>query len=191
LVLHVAQEIPRHFWTERNFYSKCSNIGVILFNFHILIAEELSTIREPLYVYVETLSRRDGDIRSLFSELNEQACCGTRLIIGLPRDQRFLYYQLLSLAEDQQPPAQEVTSPPSIDPTCAVCWDRVAVDEFIHSKLVNECEHEANVCRSCLAQSITAQLDVRRWNQLTCPLCPAKLDSNMVEKYAPTVTIQR
>ncbi|KAL8877542.1 MAG: hypothetical protein Q9198_004460 [Flavoplaca austrocitrina] len=34
-------------------------------------------------------------------------------------------------------------------------------------------------------------MERKRWNELTCPLCPAILDSNTVEKYAPEETVRR
>ena len=106
---------------------------------------------------------------------------------------RLLYDRLRRLRRHRAPlntnPAQhEQASLPSINPTCGVCWNQVAVDNFIQGKLMPECEHEANVCRSCLAQSVT---ESRLCNQLTCPLCTVRIDGSVVEKFTPSHTISR
>ena len=82
-------------------------------------------------------------------------------------------------------------SVPSTNSTCGVCWDRVAVNDLVQGKVMPGCQHETNVCRSCLAQSITAQLESKLWNQLTCPLCTVRIDGTVVEKFATSDTISR
>ena len=184
LVLHVAQVVPGDAIRREAFNSCCSNIRLLLYDFHTFVWRELSSVKGPLYHYVEALSRRDRDIRQQLSWFNGKTCCGMQVRLGQPPHQSYLYHQLLRLPDDRQPPATERVLSSSTDLTCGVCWDQVAVDEIIQGKLVDECEHEADICRNCIIQSITAQLDYRLWNQITCPLCPAKLSSDVVEKYA-------
>lgn len=43
------------------------------------------------------------------------------------------------------------------------------MEASIQGKSVSTSEHEAHVCRDCLAQSITAQVNSSFWNQVTCP----------------------
>ena len=191
LVLHMMEELAGPDLTEATFDSCCSVLQCYLYLFAVHARGQLSTIREPFYYYVEALARRDRNLRELISTVNEISCHGKTLTFSQPRDQRFLYDQLLNITEEEQPSSRPRPSVPSTNPTCGVCWDQVAVDVFIQGKLMPECEHEANVCRSCLAQSITAQLDSKLWNQLTCPLCTIKIDGNVVERFAPSHTILR
>ena len=191
LVLHMMEELSGPDLTEATFDSCCSVLRCYLYLFAVFAQRQLSTIREPFYYYVEALARRDRNMRELVSTVNEISCHGKTLTFAQPRDQRFLYDQLLSITEDEQPSSRPRPSVPTTNPTCGVCWDQVAVDDFIQGKLMPECEHEANICRSCLAQSITAQLESKLWNQLTCPLCTIRIDGNVVEKFAPSHTISR
>lgn len=191
LVLHMMEEFARPGPTEVIFNSCCSVLRCYPYLFAVHVRRQLLTIREPFYYYVEALAARDRNMRQLISSVNGITCHGISFTFAPPRDQRFLYDQLLSFKEDEQPPSRPRPSVPSTNPTCGVCWEQVAVVDFIQGKLMPECEHEANVCRSCLAQSITAQLDSKLWNQLTCPLCTIRIDGNVVEKFAPSSTISR
>ena len=191
LVLHITEELAGPELTEAIFNSCCSVLRCYLYLFPVFARRQLLTIKEPFYYYVESLAARDRNMRELISAINGISCHGKTITFAQPRDQRFLFDQLLHLTADEQPSSTPGPSIPSTNPTCGVCWDQVAVDDFIQGKLMPECEHEANVCRSCLAQSITAQLDSKPWNQLTCPLCTIKIDGNIVEKFAPSYTISR
>ena len=191
LVLHMMEEFAGPEPTEATFNSCCSVLRCYIYLFVVFARRQLLTIREPFYYYVEALARRDRNMRQLISTVNGIICHGKTLTFAQPRDQRFLYDQLLHITEDEQPSSRPRPPVPSTNPTCGVCWDQVAVVDFIQGKLVPECDHEANVCRLCLAQSITAQLDSKLWNQLTCPLCTIRIDGNVVEKFAPSDTISR
>ena len=177
--------------SEAAFDSCCSVLQCYLYLFALFARRQLSTIKEPFYYYVEALAARDRNMRELFSTVDETSCHGMTLRLPQPRDQRFLYNQLLSLTDDEQPASKPRSSVPNTNPTCGVCWDQIPVGDFIQGKLMPECEHDANVCRSCLAQSITAQLDSKLWHQLTCPLCTIRINGNVVEKFAPSHTISR
>ena len=191
LVLHVMEQFDGPEPTEATFNICCSVLRCYFYLFAVFARRQLLTIKEPFYYYAEALAARDIDMRQLISSVNKITCHGSSLTFPQPRDQRFLYEQLSNITEDEQPPSRPRPSIPSTNPTCGVCWEQVAVADFIQGKLMPECDHEANVCRSCLAKSITAQLDSKFWNQMTCPLCPTRIDGNVVEKYAPLHTRSR
>ncbi|KAI9722337.1 MAG: hypothetical protein M1812_001809 [Candelaria pacifica] len=152
------------------------------------LAENLASIRPPFSSSVEQLAERDNDFRNIFAWINHQSCCcNTNLFSDLAHEQDFLRNQLLILLPEERPPALDQTASPEMTSTCEVCFDQ----DVKRVQLTQECEHEGSVCLACLAQAITAQLDRKHWNELTCPLCPARLCSNTVERYAPEETIRR
>ena len=114
-------------------------------------------------------------------------------IYGRPRVRRSHHGALsnINIAQHEQASSTPRPSVPSTNSTCGVCWDQVAVNDFVQGKVMPGCQHETNVCRSCLAQSITAQLESKLWNQLTCPLCTVRIDGNVVERFATSHTISR
>ena len=188
---HMMEELAGPDLIEATFNSCRSVLRCYLYLFADFARRQLLTIREPFYYYVESLAALDGNMRKLISAVNEISCHGKTLTFAQPRDQRFLFDQLLHITEDEQLSSTPRPSIPSTNPMCGVCWDQVAVEDFTQGKLMLKYEHETNVFRSCLAQSITAQLDSKPWNQLTCPLCTIKIDGNIVEKFAPSYTISR
>ncbi|KAI4123424.1 MAG: hypothetical protein LQ341_007204, partial [Variospora aurantia] len=165
---------------EDRYSTWCSNIRHAMQNFLLLLAENLSSIRQPFSPSVEELARRDSGVRDILAWFNRQSCCNTTFSCDLPDEQHFLLNQLLILSPDEQPSLQETIT------TCEVCYDQDAKPR----KLRPDCEHEGGVCLDCLAKAITTQMERKRWNELTCPLCPALLDSNTVEKYAPEETVR-
>lgn len=175
----IIEENPYNAW--------CPNDRNAFHNFLLLLAENLSNIRQPFSCTVEDLARRDSGFRDTFAWLNRKCCCNTDSSGVLPNEYHFLLNQLLILAPDESPPFQEQVRPLKTTRTCEICFDQDAKQNMLSEK----CEHEGAVCLDCLAQAITAQLERKRWNELTCPLCPAILDSNTVEKYAPEETVQR
>ena len=134
LVLHVMEEFAGPAPTEAAFNICCSVLRY-LYLFAVIARRQLLTIREPFYYYAEALAARDRDMRQLISSVDGISCYGRSLTFPQPRDQCFVYEQLLDITEDEQPPSRLRPSVPSTNPTCGVCWDQVAVDEFIHGKL--------------------------------------------------------
>ena len=215
LVLHMKEDLDGPGLAEATFNSYCSVLRGHLHHFAISAGHRLSTIRRPFCS--EALRRCDTIIRDLFYAVNGISCHRKTLIFAQPRVpeaplgpslniqiaeyeqarsrlvQRFHYGSHLNFdtSNHEQTSSTPKPSVPSTNLTCGVCWDQVAADKFIQGKLMRECEHEANVCRSCLAQSITSQLDSKPWNQLTCPLCTVRIDGSVVEKFAPSNTISR
>lgn len=152
-----------------------------------LLAKTLRSFGQPFSFSLDELAKRDNEFRWIFACLDRLFCCNGNPFKDLPHEKDFLLTQLLILSPEEQTPFQEQDFAIKPASTCEVCFDQDAEQ----LRLTEECVHEGGVCLQCLAQAITAQLDLKRWNELTCPLCPAKLDSNAVEKYAPGETVQR
>ncbi|KAL8782966.1 MAG: hypothetical protein Q9213_004973 [Squamulea squamosa] len=161
--------------------SWCRHLKITVREFLLLLAEDLSSIRQPFSSSVEDLARRDSSFRDIFAWFNSQSCSNTTISCDLPDEHHFLLNQLLIFSPDEHPQHQQATS------TCEICYDQDAEQ----NKLRPGCDHEGGVCLECLRKAITTQMERKRWNQLTCPLCPALLDSNTVERYAPEETVQR
>ena len=162
----------------------CPNGRNALQGFLLVLADNLSNIRAPFSSSVEELARRDNGFRCIFAWIGRQSCCNAIPSSHLSHESHFLLNQVLIFAPDEQPLFQDQN--PSTC-TCDVCFDQDAK----RIQLTQECEHGGAVCLECLAHAIAAQLDCKRWDELTCPLCPAKLDSNTIERYASEETVQR
>lgn len=91
-------------------------------------------------------------------------------------------------AENHQQSAQERTTIPTVNGTCVLCEERVAL---IRGKIVNECNHSSTMCQDCLAQHIAAQLIPKSWNGLSCPMCPAKMTFDAVRDYGSKASVER
>jgi hypothetical protein len=76
---------------------------------------------------------------------------------------------------------------------CDVCMEDLPSEQFPYQDVTERCNHDNNICQTCLSQSIAAQLDDKGWDQITCPTssCAAKLSSNNVEMWAEPSTVTR
>lgn len=74
---------------------------------------------------------------------------------------------------------------------CVVCMESLPVADFPDRKITTQCQEVATICKACLASSITAQLDFKSWNQISCPLCLNLLESEDVKKFATEECVQR
>ena len=174
---------------EDSYNTWCPNGRNAMQGFLLVLADNLSSIRQPFSSSVEELARRDSGFRCIFAWISRQSCCNTMPSSHLSHESHFLLNQILIFAPDEQPAFQIHSSALETTSTsiCDICFDQDAKQ----IQLTQECEHEGAVCLECLAHAIAAQLDCKRWNELTCPLCPAKLDSNTIERYASEETVQR
>ncbi len=80
---------------------------------------------------------------------------------------------------------------PTPDQLCTVCLESFEAEQFPGRKLTSTCDHEATVCQSCLATSISAQLSGKIWDQINCPDCGAGLDHQDIKAFADEETFQR
>ena len=172
---------------EASYNTWCPNGRNAMHGFLLVLADNLSNIRQPFSSSVEELARRDSGFRCVFSWISRRSCCNAIPSSHLSNEQHFLLNQILIFAPDEQQPFHDGDARPETTSTCDVCFDQDAKQ----IRLTQDCEHLGAVCLECLAHAIAAQLDCKRWNEITCPLCPAKLDSNTIERYASEEAVQR
>ncbi|RIA99021.1 hypothetical protein C1645_718480 [Glomus cerebriforme] len=65
---------------------------------------------------------------------------------------------------------------------CQICFDTKIISSF--SKITANCKHKLNICRSCVKNHITAQLDSKSVEDINCPVsgCKQKFQSDDVKK---------
>lgn len=80
---------------------------------------------------------------------------------------------------------------PMADQVCKVCLENFEMEQFPGRKLTLACDHEATVCQSCLATSISTQLSSKIWDQISCPDCGAGLEHQDIKEFADEETFQR
>ena len=76
---------------------------------------------------------------------------------------------------------------------CLICYDSFNPAETPVRQPTSSCEHEVNICKSCLSASISSQLETRMWTRISCPAmaCDKLLDYNDVQEFAEPETFAR
>ena len=76
---------------------------------------------------------------------------------------------------------------------CLICYDSFNPAETPVRQPTASCEHEVNICNSCLSASISSQLETRMWTRISCPAtaCDQLLDYNDVQEFAEPETFAR
>ena len=76
---------------------------------------------------------------------------------------------------------------------CLICYDSFNPAETPVRQPTSSCEHEVNICKSCLSASISSQLETRMWTRISCPAtaCNKLLDYNDVQELAEPKTFAR
>ena len=76
---------------------------------------------------------------------------------------------------------------------CLICYDSFNAAETPVRQPTSSCEHEVNICKSCLSASISSQLETRIWTRISCPAmaCNQLLDYNDVQEFAEPQTFAR
>ena len=67
---------------------------------------------------------------------------------------------------------------------CTVCLETKTKDQFRAGKITAECEHDLDVCKDCLVESIDFQFDANIWDHIDCPSCGTRLAAEDVNKFA-------
>lgn len=67
---------------------------------------------------------------------------------------------------------------------CVVCLEGLGPNNAPQRRITSTCDHEPNVCLSCLTQSIATQFTSKVWDQIDCPSCSARLDHQDVQAFA-------
>ena len=83
----------------------------------------------------------------------------------------------------------EVTS--DLTRECVVCFEALSPENTPMRRVTSSCNHEPDVCRPCLATSISSQLDSRVWDQIDCPTCGQRLNFQDVKAFADSPVLRR
>lgn len=67
---------------------------------------------------------------------------------------------------------------------CPICNEQRRLALYPERRITQACEHEPEICLSCIKQSISAQMTSVTWDQLACPLCPALLSHGDMKAWA-------
>ena len=79
-------------------------------------------------------------------------------------------------------PGPQVTS--SLSRDCIVCYETLNARSVPQRRITSACNHEPDVCRSCLATSISTQFNSKVWDQIACPSCSQRLGFQDVKAFA-------
>ncbi|KAG9239403.1 hypothetical protein BJ875DRAFT_522835, partial [Amylocarpus encephaloides] len=72
---------------------------------------------------------------------------------------------------------------------CDVCLEEVNT-RILPAQLSPKCDHAADICTTCITESINAQIQASP-NHVSCPKCPAALDYEVVKLHASPEGLQR
>ena len=87
--------------------------------------------------------------------------------------------------------ARYLRSAEAINDHCTVCFEELYMQNSAGRKITLSCRHEPNVCRSCLATSISTQFASKAWNQIGCPACGERLGFQDVKDFAEPEIFER
>ena len=72
----------------------------------------------------------------------------------------------------------------SLSKDCVVCYENLTARTVPQRRITSACNHEPDVCRSCLATSISTQFNSKVWDQISCPSCSQRLGFQDVKDFA-------
>ena len=72
----------------------------------------------------------------------------------------------------------------TVSKDCVVCYDPLTTRTVPQRRITTACNHEPDVCRSCLATSISTQFNSKVWDQISCPSCSQRLEFQDVKDFA-------
>ena len=69
---------------------------------------------------------------------------------------------------------------------CLICYDSFDTVKTPMRQPTSTCEHEVNICTSCLSASISSQLETKLWTRISCPAsaCDKLLGYDDVQEFA-------
>lgn len=67
---------------------------------------------------------------------------------------------------------------------CQICYETLPGPSFPQRAPNSKCEHDANVCSTCLAKSLAQQMGQKMWDQIDCPVCSGRLGFFDVKEFA-------
>lgn len=73
---------------------------------------------------------------------------------------------------------------------CTLCG-LVTSSHFPIENVTSSCDHEPDVCSSCLSRTIAVQFQTKVWNHIDCPSCRQRLHHDDVKKFADKATFEK
>ena len=74
---------------------------------------------------------------------------------------------------------------------CTICFGNITPANRPQRRITATCEHEPDICRPCLAQSIASQIESKVWNNIDCPSCRARLTYEDIKDFADSSVFGR
>lgn len=74
---------------------------------------------------------------------------------------------------------------------CSICTETCSNDQIPPRRVTAGCRHDRDICLACLRRSISAQLDVKRWHELSCPCCEQSLGHKDVKDFGDPMVFER
>ena len=59
---------------------------------------------------------------------------------------------------------------------CTVCYEAIAAENLFQRNVTSARQHEPDICRQCIAQSISSQIATKAWDHIDSPSCGERLD---------------
>jgi hypothetical protein len=74
----------------------------------------------------------------------------------------------------------------SIGKECVVCTEHRSLRRFPNQNPTKNCTHDIDVCRRCLRKWLESEFSAKMWDEIKCPICSKRLESDDMKKFAPT-----
>ena len=74
---------------------------------------------------------------------------------------------------------------------CVVCFETLTVENTPERKVTTSCDHEPDVCTTCLSTSISTQFTGKVWDRIDCPTCGERLGYQDVQEFASSEVFER
>jgi hypothetical protein len=84
-------------------------------------------------------------------------------------------------------PASKITE----QKECVVCSDTRPLQKFPSRPPTAACKHDCDVCRRCLRTWIASEFSTKMWNEIDCPVCPARMRYRDIWEFAPKDVAKR
>lgn len=81
--------------------------------------------------------------------------------------------------------------PSALPRDCVVCFETLSPQNSPKRKITSLCNHEPEICTSCLTESISTQFSDKVWDQIDCPICGQRLQFQDVKAFADPATFGR
>ena len=74
---------------------------------------------------------------------------------------------------------------------CNVCFDQITPANRPRRQITKTCNHEPDICTSCLRASISGQFANKVWDQIDCPSCRARVAYEDIKLFADSSVFGR